>query len=96
MTKEEMVILPLYYAAEPSMEREVALYIDGIYVTRGPARQGEMAARWGWKGYSETVDPSRLTWELDRCSWGADRQFLCWGNPKFSNEEFLSWLNNVR
>lgn len=86
--------LPRHYKDEPSREREVALYIDGNYATRGPASTGKQAALYGWSGLSERVEPSRLTWELDRCSWN-DRPNLCWGNEKLTSEQFLAWLRET-
>jgi hypothetical protein len=87
-------MLPRFYKDEPTREREVALYIDGKYLTRGPASTGRRAARYGWDGGSETVAPSRLTWELDRTPgtlWG-DRPMLTWGNEQMNSEQFLAWL----
>lgn len=88
--------LPRYYRDEPTREREVALYIDGHYVTRGPASMGRQAARFGWNaGWGNVVPPERLTWELDRCAWN-DRPNLCWGNETLTSEAFLAWLDETR
>lgn len=87
--------LPRYYATEPSKEREVAVYLDGKYLARGPASEGEDAARYGWRGYNERVSKDRQMWELDHNAGGSDRPNLCWGNAKLTNEEFLAWLRET-
>jgi hypothetical protein len=81
-----------FYRDEPTREREVALYIDGRYATRGPASAGERTARYGWPGGDEVVAPERLSWELDRFTGLFDRPCLCWGNEKLTSAQFLAWL----
>lgn len=93
--------LPRFYAAEPTREREVALYIDGKYVARGPCSHAERPARYGFDGWNEVVSPDRLTFELDQNSWGMDtperhdRPFMCWGLGTMSAVEFLAWWQQV-
>jgi len=88
--------LPRHYKNEPTREREVALYIDGGYITRGPASTGRVAALNGWKEYDHVVPPSRLTWELDRPAYGDhDAPNLCWGNGTMTSEQFLAWLRET-
>ena len=90
------VSLPRYYGEEPTREREVALYIDGGYVCRGPVSEGLRAARGGWVGWSETVSPGRLTWERDQNPKGGDRPCLGWASgERLSSKEFLAWAANA-
>ena len=90
-------MLSRYYMDEENVrEREVAMYIDGGYITRGPAGQGEMTARRGWNaGWGTFIAPERLTWELDRNTGGPDRPNLCWGNERLTSEQFLAWLRDA-
>lgn len=89
-------MLPLFYKHEsPPREREVAMYIDGQYITRGPARTGRQSALWGWNaGWGNVVAPERLTWELDRypARDGHDVTYLCWGGERLTSEAYLAWL----
>lgn len=85
--------LPRFYAAEPTREREVAIYIDGNYVCRGPASEAVSPARYG----TRCVPADRLAFELDR-PWGnaSDRPCLCWGTGRLSPAEFLAWYASVK
>lgn len=78
-------------------EREVALFIDGAYVTRGAASAARIPALHGWRGWNETVPPARLSFVLDRCGWSEDpardRPDLCWGGARLTSAEFLTWLD---
>lgn len=99
MTKDQMLALPRKYESKwaSSFEREVALYIDGEYATRGPAGHALLTCRNGWKGWEEIISPSRLTWEIDYSGRGGDedREFLCWGTGiRLSSEEMFQWLRN--
>lgn len=85
-------MLTRYYRDESTREREVALYIDGKYATRGPASEGERPARYGFEAITERVAPLRLSWELDRSTGGFDRPCLCWGGERLTSEAFLAWL----
>lgn len=87
-------MLPRFYKDEPAREREVALFIDGKYVTRGPASVGRRAARSGYPGLDETVPPSRLTWQLDTAAheWMGDKPCLMWGGENITSQQFLTWL----
>ena len=99
MTKADMLTLPLKYESQYAngREREVAMYIDGRYLARGPARTARQACYSGWKGWDEVVHPSRITWELD--SWegrrgDGDREYLCWGSGVYlSCAEMADWLS---
>ncbi len=83
------------YRAEPTRDREIALYIDGSYVCRGPATEAVPVARFGYNG-NEWVVPRRCAFELDQCSWSADadtdRPSMCWGGPRMTPEAFLAWI----
>lgn len=85
-----------YYADEPVRRlREVALYIDGKYVTRGPCTQACDPARWGFRGLGEVVSPDRMLFELD-CTpdWDpSDRVSLMWGRAaeRLTAAQFLAW-----
>ena len=103
MTKADMLTLPLKYESQYAngREREVAMYIDGKYLARGPAHTARQAccSGWGggWGGWYEMISPSRITWELD--SWNGrrgddDREYLCWGSGIYlSCAEMLDWLS---
>lgn len=85
--------LPRYYRDEPTREREVAMYIDGQYATRGPASAGRQAASYGWRGLVDTISPTRITWEIDTPT-GRDRPDLCWRGATLSSAAFLAWLDS--
>jgi len=78
--------------------REVALFIDGDYVTRGPWYDAINPARDGFRGWNGTIPTARLTFQLDRRSDNVsperDAPDLCWGNASLSASEFLAWANS--
>lgn len=99
MSKEAMLTLPRKYQSKYSAdrEREVALYIDGQYATRGPASHARHPAYYGYRGWEEVISPSRLTWEIDYCGRSVDEDtpYLCWGTGvRLTCSEILEWLNN--
>ena len=99
MTKIEMLALTRKYESKwaTKFEREVALYIDGQYATRGPASHARLTCRNGWKGWEEVISPSRLTWEIDYSGRGGDedKEHLCWGTGvRLNCLEIVEWLNN--
>lgn len=102
MTKDQMLALPRKYEGKYAnfSEREVALYIDGEYITRGPVSQARQTCWAGWKTWGGFVGPSRITWELDTFfgSRGeGDTECLCWTSGiRLSCEEMLEWLDKNR
>ena len=102
MTKDQMLSLPRKYEGKYANfpEREVALYVDGEYITRGPASQARETCRFGLLTWGKTVHPSRITWELDTFfgSLGeGDVECLCWtSGVRLSCEEMLEWLDKTR
>lgn len=86
--------LSRYYKDQPTREREVAMYIDGHYVTRGPASEGRQSARDGFRGIGTTVAPARIAWELDAPTFGKDRPAMNWQGATLSSAEFLAWLDS--
>ena len=100
MTKDQMLSLPRKYESKYANlpERDVALYIDGEYITRGPASQARQTCWAGWRTWNGAVEPSRITWQLD--SWygrrgDGDVENLCWESDiRLTCKEMLEWLNN--
>ena len=102
ITKEEMLALPRKYESvyENGREREVAIYIDGEYASRGPASHARQTCQYGFASWNGIIPPSRITWELDSF-WGKrgerDETYLCWDSGiRLTSEEMLGWLNATR
>lgn len=99
MTKDQMLSLPRKYESKWANfnEREVAIYIDGDYATRGPASHARLTCHYGFRAY-DVIHPSRITWQLD--TWHGRRgdddvENLCWeSDVRLTCEEMLEWLNN--